>query len=61
MKDTLVQQCLDILKREDIKCEIKTIFKPVIDFILLEINPLEYREKNYKLIFVFTLSSFIIN
>ena len=42
MKDTLVQQCLDILKREDIKCEIKTIFKPVIDFILLEINPYIY-------------------
>jgi hypothetical protein len=42
MKDTLVQQCLDILKREDIKSEIKTLFKPIIDFILLEINPYIY-------------------
>jgi len=42
MKDTLVQQCLDILKREDIKSEIKILFKPIIDFILLEINPYIY-------------------
>ena len=39
MKDSLVQQCLDILKRDDIKNEFKLIFKPVIDFILYEINP----------------------
>lgn len=38
----LVQQCLDILKREDIKNEIKILFKPVIDFILYEINPYIY-------------------
>ena len=31
MKDTLVQQCLDILKRDDIKNELKNIFKPFID------------------------------
>ena len=40
MKDSLVQQCLDILKREDIKNEFKMLLKPVIDFILYEINPL---------------------
>ena len=42
MKDTLVQQFLDILKREDVKSEVKTLFKPVIDFILFEINPYIY-------------------
>lgn len=42
MKDSLVQQCLDILKREDIKNEFKMLFKPVIDFILYEINPYIY-------------------
>jgi hypothetical protein len=42
MKDSLVQQCLDILKRDDIKNEFKLIFKPVIDFILYEINPYIY-------------------
>jgi hypothetical protein len=38
----LVQQCLDILKREDIKNEFKLLLKPVIDFILYEINPYIY-------------------
>lgn len=42
MKETLVQQCLDILKRDDIKTELKQLFKPVIDFILYEINPYIY-------------------
>jgi hypothetical protein len=42
MKDSFVQQCLDILKREDIKNEFKMLLKPVIDFILYEINPYIY-------------------
>jgi hypothetical protein len=42
MKDSIVQQCLDILKREDIKKECKMLLKPVIDFILYEINPYIY-------------------
>ena len=42
MKDSLVQQCLDMLKREDIKNELKILFKPVFDYILYEINPYIY-------------------
>jgi hypothetical protein len=42
MKESLVQQFLDILKREEVKNEIKTLFKPVINFILYEINPYIY-------------------
>jgi hypothetical protein len=42
MKDSFVQQCLDILKREDIKNEFKSLLKPVLDFILYEINPYIY-------------------
>ena len=42
MKDSIVQQCLDILKREDIKNEFKMLLKPVIDFILYELNPYIY-------------------
>jgi hypothetical protein len=42
MKDSLVQQCLDILKRDDIKNEFKMLLKPIIDFILFEINPYIY-------------------
>jgi hypothetical protein len=42
MKDTLVQQCLDILKRDDIKNELKMLLKPIISFILYEIYPYIY-------------------
>jgi hypothetical protein len=42
MKNSLVQQCLDILKRDDIKNEFKMLLKPLIDFILYEINPYIY-------------------
>jgi len=42
MKDSFTKQCLDILKRDDIKNEFKMLLKPVIDFILYEINPYIY-------------------
>jgi ABC-type proline/glycine betaine transport system permease subunit len=42
MKDTFVSQCLDILKREDIKNEFKSLMRPIIDFILTEIYPYIY-------------------
>ena len=39
MKDSLVQQCLDILKREDIKNELNLLSNSVINYILHEIKP----------------------
>jgi len=37
-----LKQCLDILKTENIKNEIKIIFSPVTDLILYEIYPYIY-------------------
>jgi hypothetical protein len=54
MKDTIVQQCLDILKREDIKNQFKQLLKPIIDFILYEIKPYIY------IIIVFVFFMFIM-
>jgi len=42
MKDSIVQQCLEVLKREDVKNEMKLLCKPLIDFIFYEINPYIY-------------------
>ena len=42
MKDGIVKQCLDILKREDIKYELRGLFEPVIEIIVSEINPYIY-------------------
>jgi hypothetical protein len=42
MKETFVQQCLDMMKSEDIKSEMKKIFAPVIDMLLIEVTPYIY-------------------
>ena len=61
MKDTLVQQCLDILKREDVKNEFKTMLKPLIEFILYQINPYIYITVTLVfLIFIMILAILII-
>jgi hypothetical protein len=38
-KETLIMECKNMLKRDDIKDEIKAIFKPIIDMILKELYP----------------------
>jgi hypothetical protein len=42
MTDCLIKQCLDILKTDDVRNEIKIIFSPVTDLILYEIYPYIY-------------------
>ena len=42
MKDSLIKQCLDILKTDDVRHEIKVLFSPVTDLILYEIYPYIY-------------------
>ena len=57
----LVKQCLDILKRDDIKSECKILLKPVLDFILYEINPYIYITSALVfLIFIMILAILII-
>jgi hypothetical protein len=42
MKDSLIQQCLDVLKREDIKNELTILINPILEFVLSEIKPYIY-------------------
>lgn len=42
MKSSLIKQCLDVLKTDDIRNEIKILFSPVTDLILYEIYPYIY-------------------
>jgi len=61
MKDSIVQMCLDILKRDDIKSEFKLLFSPVMEFILFEINPYIYITVTLVfLIFIMILAILII-
>lgn len=42
MTNSLIKQCLDILKTDDVRKEIKILFSPVTDLILYEIYPYVY-------------------
>ena len=34
IKENLINECVDVMKREDVKNEIKTLFRPIINMIL---------------------------
>jgi hypothetical protein len=55
LKNTLIQECIDILKRDDVKSEFKTFITPVIDIILAQINPYLY------LCMMFVIISFLLH
>jgi len=54
-KKTLIQECINILKRDDVKNEFKTFIAPVIDIILAQINPYLY------LCMMFVIISFLLH
>jgi hypothetical protein len=61
MKETLIQQCLDILKRDDIKYELKSFCSPLINLILNFINPYIYITLSLVLIiFIMNLAIIIL-
>ena len=54
MKEIIIHKCLEILKRQDIKNEIKIIMSPIIDLILKEIYPYVY------ISLIFVMISFLL-
>lgn len=42
MKDSILKQCVDILKRDDIKKELKYLLAPIINVVLCELYPYIY-------------------
>ena len=55
MKNSLIKECIEVLKRDDVKAEVKTFVTPVIDLILVEINPYLY------LCMMFVIISFLLH
>jgi hypothetical protein len=55
IKNTLIQECITVLKREDVKKEFKTFITPIIDILLVQINPYLY------LCMMFVIISFLLH
>ena len=61
MKETIINQCLDILKRDDVKRECKQFLKPIIELIFINISPYIYLIVSLVLIiFIMILEKLII-
>ncbi len=61
IKDTFVYKCLEILKRPEVKSEIKDFLRPIIDLILQEIYPYIYLSMLFVIIsFLLILAIFIL-
>lgn len=55
MKNTLIDQCLEIIRRDDVKNELKNLMTPLIQAILVEIYPYIY------LSLIFVIISFLLH
>ena len=42
MRDYIVKECIGVLRREDIKAEVKTFIKPLLGMLLEQIYPYIY-------------------
>lgn len=42
MKDSIIRQCLEIFKDEDIKNELKLLINPLVEFIFFQMKPYIY-------------------
>ena len=54
MKDAIISKCLAILRREDVKKELKELLRPIVDIILQELYPYIY------LSMLFVITSFLL-
>jgi hypothetical protein len=54
MKEEFIDQCLIILSREDVKIQLKELFKPLVSLIVQEIYPYIY------LSLMFVIMSFLL-
>lgn len=39
LKDRIIEHCLEFIKRDDVKVELKSLMRPMINMILQEIYP----------------------
>ncbi len=60
-KETIVNECLEVMGRDDVKDEIKQLFVPIIDLLLKEIYPYIFLSMIFVVIsFLLILGIFIL-
>ena len=61
LREKIIEQCLQAMKRDDVKKELKQMFHPVIDMVMQEIYPYIYLSVVFVMIsFLLTLGIFIM-
>ena len=61
IKENIITYCLKVLKRSDVKEEIKSVMRPVIDMLLQQITPYIYLSITFVFIsFLLILGIFIL-
>lgn len=59
--DVFIEKCLEILRKSEVKKEIKIFMKPIIDLVLQEIYPYIYLSVIFVIIsFLLTLGIFVL-
>jgi len=60
-KTIIINECLELLRRDDVKSQIKSLFVPIIDMILQEIYPYIYLSILFVVLsFFLILANFIL-
>jgi hypothetical protein len=60
-KEKLINECIGVLKREDVKQNIKEMFYPIIDMIMIEIWPYIFISLLFVILsFLIILGNFIL-
>lgn len=60
MRDSFFQQCLDIIKRDEVKEEIKQFMKPVLNMLIQELYPYIYLSLLFVLVSFFLILAIFI-
>ena len=60
-KDVFIEKCLEILRKPEVKREIKLFLKPIVDLVLQEVYPYIYLSLIFVIIsFLLTLGIFVL-
>ena len=60
-RESIINECISMMKRDDVKNEFKTLLTPLIDLILIQIYPYLYLSLMFVLIsFLLHLGIFIL-